>query len=136
MQKDPLIVLDGAHNEASAGVLAKTLAGFKAAGKLILVLGVSRDKDIKGICGALAPLCQECIITMADNPRALEASKIAQVLKEYSPNIRVSQTRTVPAAVKDALGGACRNDLIVVTGSLFIVGEAREFLKKKEASAG
>jgi dihydrofolate synthase/folylpolyglutamate synthase len=135
----PGIVLDGAHNEASAQVLAQTLRGFISEGSpgaasqggIILVLGVSKDKDFAGICKHLIPIAKQCIVTRADNPRALRTSEIAGRLKAGGIQAPVVEAQRVPDALDIALKSAGANDTIVVTGSLFIVGEARQVLTSK-----
>jgi dihydrofolate synthase/folylpolyglutamate synthase len=131
VREHPWIILDGAHNEASAAALAQTLDRFTGPGSIILVLGASKDKDVHGICKCLAPLAKKCIITKADNPRAKPTSDIAAMLSEYMAQTQIVQAQAVDEALKIACGSAAQDDLIVVTGSLFIVGEARGFLTKK-----
>ncbi|MFA5156551.1 MAG: folylpolyglutamate synthase/dihydrofolate synthase family protein [Candidatus Omnitrophota bacterium] len=128
----PTIVLDGAQNSASAGVLKKAIReNFSAAGgsasggkykKLILVLGISSDKDIKGICRQFRGFVDRVILTKADNPRAIDPEKLAGNFcgKE------IFITKNVKEAGRLALMLAGQEDLIVVTGSLFVVGEFRD----------
>lgn len=132
VSEHPWIILDGAHNEASAAALAQTLGSFTGQRSIILVLGASKDKDAQGICKHLAPLAKKCIVTKADNPRAKPTSDIAAMLSEYMAQTQIVQAQTVHEALKIAGSSAVSDDLIVVTGSLFIVGEAREVLKGKK----
>jgi dihydrofolate synthase / folylpolyglutamate synthase len=127
----PCIILDGAHNEASAAVLSQTISRFHPAGRVILVLGVSKDKDVAGIGKHLIPLAKQCVVTRADNPRALPPSDIVGRLKEYGAPDLFVETQCVSGALEAALRGAGKDDTIVVTGSLFIVGEARQLLARK-----
>jgi dihydrofolate synthase / folylpolyglutamate synthase len=124
----PRIILDGAHNEASAAMLAQTLGRVITGGNIILVIGVSRDKDVAGICKHLIPLARQCVITRADNPRALPTDDIANRLGQYLEPGRIVQAQDVPQALDSARRSARQDDTIVVTGSLFIVGEARQIL--------
>jgi dihydrofolate synthase / folylpolyglutamate synthase len=125
----PRIILDGAHNEASAEALARTLRSNAAKGNIILVIGVSKDKDARGICRHLVPLARHCIATQADNPRARSAAAMAAVLMDYqSPVIQAQRVAEALAIARRCSRGS---DTIVVTGSLFIVGEARQLLFKK-----
>ncbi|MFA5099717.1 MAG: cyanophycin synthetase, partial [Candidatus Omnitrophota bacterium] len=130
----PRFILDGAHNEASAQALARTLRSYVQPGGIILVLGVSKDKDAAGICRHLIPLARQCILTRADNPRALRTSDIAGRLEEYGTQVPVIQAQRVSEALDIALKSAGSNDAIVVTGSLFIVGEARQVLIRRAES--
>ena len=138
ISQKPLIVLDGAQNVASSIALKKTIQkNFSAKGgsadfcggnykKLILVLGISNDKDIKGICNELNELADEVILTQSNNPRATEPKVLAKYFKDKSPDI----TKNVVESLELAIKKANREDLILVTGSLFVVGEAREFCLK------
>ena len=128
VREHPWIILDGAHNEASAVTLARTLRSFTGQGSIILVLGVSKDKDVESICKHLAPLAKKCIVTKADNPRAMPTSDILSTLRKYMAQTQIVQEQRVHEALKIACSSAVPDGLIVVTGSLFIVGEARGFL--------
>jgi dihydrofolate synthase/folylpolyglutamate synthase len=121
MQRDPLIILDGAQNAASAQVLQAAIkANFKYR-KLILVLGISSDKDLSGICKILAPLADEIILTRAASPRATAPVKLAGHFKR-----KLYLTKSVKEAKLLARSLAGKKDLILVTGSLFVVGEFRD----------
>jgi dihydrofolate synthase/folylpolyglutamate synthase len=122
ISKNPLIVLDGAQNVASSLALKETIKGNFRYKKLILVLGISKDKDIKGICNELYDLADEVVLTKANNPRATEP----EVLAKYFSGKAVHITRNVKEAVDLANQKANLDDLILVTGSLFVVGEARD----------
>jgi len=123
IRKNPLIVLDGAQNAASMRALAETIKQEFKYKKLILVLGISSDKDIAGICKIICPLADKIILTQANSSRATDADAIAKQAKRYQKQI--IKTRTVKAAKKEALNIAGKEDLILVTGSLFVVGEFR-----------
>jgi dihydrofolate synthase/folylpolyglutamate synthase len=124
----PTIILDGAHNEASAEALAQTLRSFVRTGNIVFVLGVSKDKDMEGICRQLVPLASQFVVTKADNPRARPAADIARCLKTFAVQGPVLHAQRVADALAIALKKACPNDTVVVTGSLFVVGEARRTL--------
>ncbi len=138
ISKKPLVILDGAQNVASAKVLKETIrTNFSAASavggsggqynKLILVLGISNDKDIKGVCAQLHDLADTVILTKANSPRAAEP----KVLAEYFSAKVVKKTDNVKEALSLAKKKAKKEDLILVTGSLFVVGEAREIILKQ-----
>ncbi|HOU35685.1 MAG TPA: folylpolyglutamate synthase/dihydrofolate synthase family protein [Candidatus Omnitrophota bacterium] len=128
VRRRPCVILDGAHNEASAAALAKTIRDFIPGKKIILVLGISKDKDATNICRHLAPLAQRCIVTRADNPRARSTSDIAERVRQQGSSVEIIEIRSVPSAVVKAFACAGADDTIVIAGSLFIVGEARKLL--------
>jgi len=121
ISRNPLVVLDGAQNAASSRVLKKTIRESFKYKKLILVLGISKDKDIKGICNQLGDLADVVILTQADNPRAALACDLAR----YFPAGKAYLTASVSQAKKLASKTAGKDDLILVCGSLFVVGEYR-----------
>lgn len=126
--RQPCVILDGAHNEASAAALAKTIRAFIPGKKIILVLGISKDKDAANICRNLVALARQCIVTRADTPRARRTSDIAELIRQQGLPVEIVQTQSVPSAVRKAFACAGADDTIVIAGSLFIVGEARKFL--------
>ena len=123
----PLVVLDGAQNVSSSIALKNTIKENFKYKNLILVLGISKDKDIPGICSQLTSLADELILTQAKNPRAARADFLEKVIKKHTPEFRkpVVKTATVAEAKTKALSLAKSQDLILVCGSLFLVGEFR-----------
>lgn len=117
----PWMVLDCAHNPSSATVLAASLGELLEYDRLIVVLGVSQDKDVVGIAEALAPMTDVAVLTHADMPRALQAPEFeaatGHLWREY---------RTAPTTL-DAVTVACDmavpRDCIVITGSFFVLDE-------------
>lgn len=131
--RNPYVILDGAQNRASARALAESIKQILKYKKLILVFGASKDKDIKGMLDELIPLADTIIATESNiKERALGASKLAAM-------IPAEKTTYVTSSVKEALSKAAscveKDDAVIVTGSLFVVGEAREILCEKEVTA-
>ncbi|MFC1703663.1 bifunctional folylpolyglutamate synthase/dihydrofolate synthase [Candidatus Omnitrophota bacterium] len=122
VKRSPTIVLDGAQNAASAEALRETLIRQFGNKKVILVLGVSSDKDIKGIAKALASSAKTIILTKANHPRAMSLEIMG---KYFNPSLAHS-TETVKDAMNKAQQLVGNDDVIAVTGSLFVVAEARE----------
>jgi len=119
--REPWIVLDGAQNAASANVLKKAIQERFRYQRLILVLGISKDKDIQGIASQLKDLADVIILTKADTPRASAPARLKQYFKGKEAHI----THSVKEAKELALNIAGEDDLILITGSLYVVGEAR-----------
>jgi len=119
----PEIVLDGAHNPAGARALAAYIGRFYAGRRVRLIYGAMRDKAIAEIGGILFPCAQEVIVTAPRQTRAIAPATLRD-LSDH-PNLRMA------ADVREALkmvAGAADSDAIFVTGSLFLVAEARELL--------
>ena len=135
--RSPLVVLDGAHNPASSGVLADSIRRIFKYKKLILILGASKDKDIKGMLDELLPISDSVILTKSKIvARALEPVRIRELIGQNLMGIKrggrkgVFLTSGIQEAVSKAKNMAKPEDLILVTGSLFLVGEAREIYVK------
>jgi dihydrofolate synthase/folylpolyglutamate synthase len=126
VQKDPLVILDGAHNPVAANCLIYAIKEF-AFDNLILVIGVMKDKDINGILKRLVPLSDKVILTRPSYERAADPENMRKMAMPFQKDILIS--KKVDDAVRLALSLALKRDLICVTGSLYTVGEARRFLK-------
>jgi dihydrofolate synthase/folylpolyglutamate synthase len=122
----PYVVLDGAQNASSASVLRSAIKDEFKYRRLVLVFGVSNDKDIQGIAKQLEGLADIVILTRSLNPRASDP----RILSKYFINKQSFVTRNVREARRLARKIADTNDLILVTGSLFVVGEYRDDKKR------
>ena len=120
----PWLIYDCAHNGEAARALALTLRQTLEFERLILVLGVSGDKDIAAIAERLAPLADIAILTQADNPRALPAADLAAQTAGMWRESHVAPTVTSALALARSL--ATDRDAICLTGSFYVVGEAME----------
>lgn len=124
LRENPTIVLDGAQNKASAKALKESIKKYFNYNKVILILGVSKDKDIKGISEELLEISHKIILTKANLQRAMDT----EVMSYYFKDKDTVLTKNVDDAVNKAIQGANKNDLILITGSLFVVGEAKKIL--------
>ncbi len=120
----PWIVLDGAHNLDSARALRRALQEEFSFERLILVLGVSRGHDIAAIAGELGA-ASVVLATAAQHPRAEAAAAVAEAARAVV-SAPVEVAATVPEALARARELASPDDLVCVTGSLFVVAEARQ----------
>jgi len=121
--RDPLLVMDGAHNVDSVQRLMRALREYLSFDKLILVVGFSLDKDITGMMREFTSQAQEVIITQAKHPRAAAPESI---VKQAQPSeIPLTIAPDAPSALWRALELANMEDLVCVTGSLFVVADAR-----------
>jgi dihydrofolate synthase/folylpolyglutamate synthase len=121
----PDLLLDGAHNPGAARVLAKALASHTYR-RLHMVLGIMADKDMNGIMKPLIPLADRLYLTRPVYERAAAPEVLADLARGYNGPVEVIQK--LPQAIEKARADAGPDDLVVVTGSLFTVGEAREYL--------
>lgn len=125
--QDPRVLLDGAHNPDAARILAQTLKQARGNGRLILVLGVMADKDVDTILARLLPLAQTVIFTRPQYFRAAEVEDLATRARAY--NLEIFKVPQVAAAIRRAQELAGPGDRIVVSGSLYTVGEAKEYFE-------
>jgi dihydrofolate synthase/folylpolyglutamate synthase len=124
--REPLILLDGAHNPAGASALAEAMGEFFTWDRLHLVIAVSANKDLDGMLTALAPLADAAYATRNDSVRSGDPLKVAEKLRALGTP---AQTFTsVADALRAARAEAGRRDAILVTGSLFTVGDAMRAL--------
>lgn len=135
IHEDPPVVIDGAHNPAAAAALSAALKKvfLKKYKTIILILGIMADKDLNGTMGPLLPLASEIILTSPAYSRAAAPEQLAHV----AGSLGFNDFRIEPS-VKDALDRAMkqRDSLIVVTGSFYTIGEAKEALGKKGILTG
>jgi dihydrofolate synthase/folylpolyglutamate synthase len=125
--QDPRVWLDGAHNPAAALTLAQTLQQSRNHGRLILVMGIMADKDVDTVLARLLPLARTVIFTQPRYFRAAKPEYLATRAKPY--RLEVIQIPQVADAVKQAQNLAGPEDRILVTGSLYTVGEAKEYFE-------
>ena len=124
----PLVIADGAHNGDSARRLREALLKYFEFRKAVLVVGVSADKNVEDIASELLPLASTVILTKSRHMRAAEPADIADAFTR--PDIIVETTGSVKEALERAREIASEEDLICATGSLFVVGEAIEAVKR------
>lgn len=122
ISRNPLVILDGAQNVASASAIKDAIKQNFRYKKLILVFGISKDKDIKGVCRIFSDFVDKVVLTKADNPRAAAT----EALIDNFPAKDIFLTPGVKEARRLVYQIAGKRDLILVTGSLFVVGEFRD----------
>jgi dihydrofolate synthase / folylpolyglutamate synthase len=132
---NPEYVFDVAHNPAGAWALRSTLSSvYQTSGdgdlgrEITLVFGVMRDKAMQEMTEILFPIAGKVIVTHANNPRSASADEIRQAAGRVAESGDIEEADGVAAALDRAREVAGRNGLIVVTGSIYIVGEAMRTL--------
>jgi len=128
----PLVVIDGAHNPAGADVCAQVFFDdFSPEGKRILVVGALKGRDPQMLLSALrADEFDAVICCTAPSPRGLGANDLASAAKQMGCE-QVVVCETVKAACDKALNIAREEDAVLVAGSLYVVGSARAYLRRK-----
>jgi dihydrofolate synthase/folylpolyglutamate synthase len=130
VRREPLVVLDGAHNTEGAGAAAETMyEDFGVAGDVLVVVGLMSPRDPTAVLAALEVERSGLVIACEPaSPRAVPAAEVAAAAEELGASAVVE--RDVARAVDRALSTAGTDDAVLVTGSLYVVGEARTHLVK------
>ena len=128
MQRQPTIIIDGAHNPPAARVVAETLfQDFSIEEQPVLVLGANRPRDIQKLLEALnVTEFSKVIATAADWPRAVPADELATAAEAFG--VAVEVIPQVPEAINRAIQIAGETGIVLVTGSLYVASEARSQL--------
>jgi dihydrofolate synthase/folylpolyglutamate synthase len=128
LQREPLVVLDGAHNPQGAEFLRDALKNYFFYKNLHLIIGIMGDKDIRGILRRLLPLAKTAIFTHPRYKRAADP----EILRQWArPYIRKHYIISDPvSAIRQAKLLAAPEDLICITGSLYFAGEVKEIFGK------
>ena len=127
LHKNPLVVLDGAHNPDAIEKLAEAIKEHFNYRRLILVLGILKDKDAAQMLGFLLPLSHEVLVAVPPIFRGADPENIASKVRQISP-LPVEKFSQVENALVKALERASTEDMILVCGSLYMVAEARKYL--------
>jgi len=124
----PLVVIDGAHNPPGAETAAATLAeDFEISGRRILVVGLLAGREVTGMLEALgAPDADLVVACTPPSPRAVPADEVAAAARALG--VDAEAVADVGAAVDAALGVATPDDAVLVAGSLYVAGAARDWL--------
>jgi dihydrofolate synthase / folylpolyglutamate synthase len=122
----PDMVLDVAHNPAGAWALRSVLSTYYESRRLIMVFGAMRDKAISEIASILFPLAERVVATHADSPRAATPQEISELTAHTQSDLVLEAA--VPAALEKARRLAGSDGVVVITGSIYIVGEALALL--------
>jgi len=130
--KDPRTVVDCAHNTASARVLVETFRRTFPGKRMILILGLSGDKDIAGICRILGKRARLILTTQSHHPRAYHFSE--RELKAFFKDQPALNVKNVADALAIARETATDRDVILAAGSVFIAAEARADLRNNNVS--
>jgi dihydrofolate synthase/folylpolyglutamate synthase len=127
--RDPIVILDGAHNPDGARALARSLAEYFPGQAVTLVVGVSADKDQRAMLAALAPAAVRVILTAYSSARAASTAELARHLP---PGDRRIDVATSPRQALALALSEPRTPIICVAGSLFLIGEVLAQLREKQ----
>jgi dihydrofolate synthase/folylpolyglutamate synthase len=132
MSERPLVILDGAHNPEGVCALAGELLELRRGRKIRLLFATMADKEWQLMLGTLAKLADEMIFTRVAMERSADPELLAKNIPISVPNRVIQDSQTALAAVLDS---AQPDDIVVVAGSLYLLGEVRPLLAKASARA-
>jgi dihydrofolate synthase / folylpolyglutamate synthase len=121
----PDLILDGAHNAHSAACLREALDELYPGRRILAVIGLSSDKDIEGFVRELEPCLHAAVITRSHRSRAADPARVAQAFS--AAPVRLHQIPNVADAMKTVLQLARPQDVILVTGSFYVISEVMEW---------
>lgn len=133
LRSRPDLYLDGAHNPSAARELAEFLAQNFPGRKIRLVFGALRDKAVDEIAGILFPLATEVILTQPQTTRAISVAQLSELTAHHAARLEV--LAEPDAALEHALGRSGEDDAVIVAGSLYLVGQLRQYWKNRAAFA-
>ena len=123
LRKEPPVIVDSAHNPASMGKLRETIDDFFPDLPLVLVFGISEDKQLDGMLEEILPRTTHLITTQADHPRAMDPDELAGRAGKYK--CRIESIPEVGEALRRGLSLVEEKNLLVVTGSIFVAASGR-----------
>jgi dihydrofolate synthase/folylpolyglutamate synthase len=128
---DERTVIDGAHNPAAARVLAQTWKEVFGDQRATVIMAVLADKDVAGICDALAPIADSFLLPPIRGERAQPPEKLAAILSSITPALQHSIVRSLAEALNEA---RAYSSPILLTGSLHFAGEILALLQNRPAA--
>lgn len=134
--RHPLVVCDGAHNPAAARAVREAIEESFIYERLAVVIGMLDDKLVEEVLGVWVPLAERWIATAPQAERAADPERIAGALQDHGvPRDAIEVVVPVRDAVGIGVDGARSDDLVLILGSFYTVGEARGWLRSREAVA-
>lgn len=129
--RNPLFVVDGAHNPAAADMMAASIERYFSGKRLYFIMGMFRDKDYRSVLEKTAPYAEKIFtIETPGNPRALPAKELAKVASEFHSDAEAAES--LEDAVEKAFSLAGQEDVILAFGSLSFIGALTEIVEQRE----
>lgn len=130
IRENPMVIIDGAHNEESATAFTNFLPIIKKGAKIYMLISIVKDKDYNKIIDIIMPYADGVIVTQTSNPRALPAATLYNAIKEKDKDIEVILEEDLKLAYARGLELLQKDDLLCCLGSLYLVGEIKQLLSK------
>lgn len=125
LRRKPLFIIDGAHNMQGIRALSENLSRLKY-NRLILGLGILKDKEVEPMVKALVTKADEVVITEANIYRKMDAEDLEKIVEKYNPHTHIR--KDLEEAVSKAYELADEEDIIIFAGSLYLIGDIRKIV--------
>jgi len=126
LKRNPLIIIDSAHNVDSALRLRLAMDDYLNGKPIILLFGSSEDKDVRGIFTHLLPRVKVLVATRSTHPRAMEPQLLVELANQFGKH--AVETLSVEQGLSEAIKLAGRDSAIMVTGSIFVAAAVRDLV--------
>jgi dihydrofolate synthase/folylpolyglutamate synthase len=123
MKRDPIVLIDGAHNLHGTKGLSKAVKTLFKGKHIVAVVGILGDKDVSGMLSEMVPLCHTVICTEPDNPRKMTADQLEIQVKAFG--VETYTEPDIAMAYDKALALATKDSVVILFGSLYMIGAAR-----------
>lgn len=121
ISREPMIVIDGGHNEDGVSALCKILKSTFSQYKITAVMGMMKDKDVDAAVEMLAPLCERIVAVTVNNPRSISASELKEKLSHYCKNVDACESAA--EAYNKEKAKIQNGEMLLVSGSLYLASE-------------
>ena len=131
------IALDGAHNPEKIKALTLALKDLFLGKKITFVMASKKNKDINGMLKKILPLAEKVVFTEFSSTtdfgrnQSMPAEELGKTAKRIKKNLKIETARDAREAIERAIGASAEGRVICITGSLYLVGEARELIRRK-----
>ena len=127
LKSKPMVVIDGAHNIDGITSLKNSINTYFKYNKLILIVGILSDKQVEDMVKVITPEASNIITVTPPSYRAENSSELVQIIKKYNTNCEAIEN--YKEAYKKALSYADEDDLVLICGSLYMIGEMRKTIR-------
>lgn len=128
MAKRPLVVIDGAHNREGISMLRDNVERHFSYNRMVLILGILADKEVDIMVKTIVPLAWRVIAVTPNNVRAESSEQLKTVIERHNPNCEAFDD--YESAYRKAVSYCRKEDLLLISGSLYMIGDMRKIIKK------
>lgn len=137
---NPAILLDGAHNPSGATALADAVKQYFSDQQVYLILGVLRDKDVETVTRTLCSIADKVTVTRPNSPRSAPVEELAGIAEKYHSDVEIcsSLNEAIDLGIdwvrkyEKSEEGKFGKRMLIISGSLYLVGEAKAILRNKK----